>query len=127
MTDDSDFFENTTENIDLSKYPNLERYFNDYVESDGALLEDCRLPNLIMWIRLLVEPDKGEWTDPTEFFEMEDDDAEEFCSWGSNSRWKNVFMPLVMTDPEFFKRKCLELAETKGDPNVEEWLKAHNV
>ena len=79
------------DNTDLSEFPNLERYFNHFVETDGSPeMQDC-LPNLIIWIRLIVEPHEGKWIDPMTFFGLDDEDAEDFYTWGHNSRWKNVF------------------------------------
>ena len=110
------------DNTDLSEFPNLERYFNHFAETDGAPeMQDC-LPNLIIWIRLIVEPQEGEWIDPMTFFGLDDEDAEDFYSWGHNSRWKNVFWPYALNELEHVKAKCLELAKDHGDPSVEDYV-----
>ena len=109
---------------DISKYPNLERYYKHFEETNGkSERNDNGFPNFIIWIRLVVEPEEGEWTDPAKFFELDDDDAEDFNSWGHNSRWAHVFLPFALHNMEFVKEKCIELAEKHGDPNVEEYLK----
>ena len=110
---------------DISKYPNLERYYRHFEETQGkSERHDYSLPNFIIWIRFAVEPNDGkEWTDVVQFFELDEDDALEFNSWGHNSRWANVFLPFALNNMEFVKGKCIELAERFGDPNVEEYLK----
>jgi hypothetical protein len=109
--------------IDLSKFPNLERYFNHFERTNGLPeMKDC-LPNLLIWIRLIVEPDDGEWIDPSKFFKFNKEDSIEFSCWGRHSRWKNVFWPFAQNNLEFVKEKCLELAEAHGDPSVEDYVK----
>ena len=105
----------------LSKYPNLKRYFKHFAKNEGEPELNGFLPNLIVWIRLLVEPENGEWTDPVAFFGLTGDEAEDFFSWGSNSRWKNVFWPFAIENLDLVKEKCMELAELHGDPSVEEY------
>lgn len=108
---------------DMSNYPNLERYFNHFANAHGEPeSRDC-LPYLIVWIRLLVEPDDGERTDPTAFFEMDKEDTERFHCWGRNSRWKNVFWDFALNNLDKMKEKCIELANRQGDPDVEDCLK----
>ena len=109
---------------DISKYPNLERYYKHFEETNGkSERNDDSFPNFIIWIRLVVEPEEGEWTSPPAFFEFDEEDAEEFYSWGHNSRWAHVFLPFAIHNMELVKEKCIELAEKHGDPNVEEYLK----
>lgn len=72
---------------DISNYPNLERYFNHFVNTRGEPESGDCLPYFIVWIRLLVEPDDGEWINPAAFFEMNEEDKERFHCWGHNSRW----------------------------------------
>ena len=61
---------------DISKYPNLERYYKHFEETNGrSERHDDSFPNFIIWIRLVVEPEEGEWTDPAKFFELDEDDA----------------------------------------------------
>ena len=111
---------------DISKYPNLERYYKHFEETNGqSERHDDSFPNLIIWIRLVVEPeDEGkEWTDVAQFFGFDEDDSEDFHSWGHNSRWAHVFFPFALNNLDLVKDKCIELAEKHGDPNVEEYLK----
>lgn len=111
---------------DISKYPNLERYYTHFEKTKGlSERQDGSFPNLIIWIRLNVEPeyDGKEWIDAAQFFELDEDDTEEFYSWGHNSRWANVFLPFALINLDLVREKCIELAEKRGDPNVEEYLK----
>ena len=105
---------------ELSKYPNLARYYRHFEEHHGEGEVSGWMPKLITWIRTIVEPDEGEWIDPVQAFGMEEYDAEEFCSWGHNSRWWNVFWPFAASDMERTRESCLLLAEKHGDPNVDE-------
>ena len=125
MDSEDDFFEDSkedTSSIDLSEFPNLERYFNHFEETDGVPEMQGCLPNLIIWIRLIVEPKDGDWIDPMSFFGLDDEDAEDFYSWGHNSRWKNVFWTFAQSNLKLVKEKCLELAKEHGDPSVEDYV-----
>lgn len=130
MDDESEFFVDSNEGgktpIDLSKFPNLERYFKHFEETKGLPeMQDC-LPNLIIWIRLIVELQEGERIDPMRFFGLDDEDAVDFYSWGHSSRWKNVFWSYALNELEHVKEKCLELANEHGDPSVEDYIKKAN-
>ena len=109
---------------DISKYPNLERYFKHFEETSGTPESNNCLPYLIVWIRLLVEPEDGKrWIDPPAFFGLDEDEAEDFYSWGHNSRWKNTFWDFAINNIDRLKEKCIELAGSRGDPSVEEYIK----
>lgn len=101
--------------LELDKYPHLRTYFTRYVESDGASENPNYLPCLIVWIRMAMD---AAGTDPAAFFEMDEETAEDFYSWGHNSRWNNTFRSYLDSDYEFALRKCIELAQDYGDPEV---------
>lgn len=102
----------------LNKYPNVQRYVADYIETEGAGPGGTRLPNLIIWIRETLERNN---IDVTEYFDWADDWREEFYSWGHNSRWGNTFIHWLSSDElEYQLDAIANIAKEFGDPNIEE-------
>ena len=109
---------------DLDKYPHLKKAVEHFYDTDGQAEELGLLPNLIIWIRNTI-PDS---VDPAEFFGMDNDTAEDFYSWGHNSRWANTFWTYLQTHFDWCVACCLDLADQYGDFDVEQTLKeAKNV
>lgn len=103
---------------ELDKYPNLKKYFTFFMETDAGLPEDPGLlPRLIVWIRTHVDAND---IDPAEFFDMDEETAEDFYTWGHNSRWKNVFCDYIESYRSLALARCLELARRYGDPAIDE-------
>ena len=118
-----------TPNSEFSKYPNLQKYLSHFYENKGTPEHRGYLPNLILWVELLtaefeiennITEIDSKHIDIASFFEMAEDDADEFHSWGHSSRWKNVFWPFAECNQEIMERKCLKLASLRGDPDVDE-------
>ena len=107
--------------IDLSvldKYPNVQKYIKDYIKNDGEMSTPGRLPNLVVWFRETLEKNNA---DVAEYFGWTEEWADEFYSWGHNSRWANVFMAwLEPDDIEEHLDAIKDIAEEYGDPDVEE-------
>lgn len=97
---------NESQKEELNKYPELKAMVEEYIATDGKAIEDEKgekhLPKLIHWMRCHLEDDIG-WDKMCEFLEWDEDggDWENFCSWGHNSRWVNVFWPWVDGDFEY--------------------------
>ena len=108
----------------MCDYPNLFKYYNQYRRKKGRPEHSGCFPNLIIWIREALDDDQWKITD---LLEMDDDEKEEFGSWGTNSRWAHVVEPLVEelllgNDSEqrkWMKDILLEIAGQYGDPDVE--------
>jgi len=102
----------------LNNYPNVQRYVADYIETEGASPDGTRLPNLIIWIRETLEKNG---VDVPNFFEWEEDWAEDFHSWGRNSRWGVTFRNWLSFDElEYHLETIANIAEEYGDPDIEE-------
>ena len=106
--------------IDLSildGFPNVQKYIKEYIYNEGLSNKPMRLPNLIVWFRETLEKNG---VDIPYYFDWDDDLCEEFYSWGHNSRWSNVFASwLEPDDIEEHLENILDIAETYGDPNVD--------
>lgn len=103
----------------------MTRKHQDHTLSGAKLLSDkadsrqcARLPNLIIWFRETLENND---VDVPEYFGWTEEWAEEFYSWGHNSRWANVFASwLEPDDIEEYLEEILDIARTFGDPNVDD-------
>ena len=102
----------------LNKYPNLTKAVKHYEDTDGDSEHEGYLPNLIVWIRQVLPID----IDPAEYFEMDDETAEDFYSWGHNSRWNHTFRDWLDSGFEFCVEKCIDLAEEYGDYDIEAYM-----
>jgi len=103
---------------ELDKYPHLTEAVKHYEDTDGDSEHKGCLPNLIVWIRQVLPLD----IDPAEYFEMDDETAEDFYSWGHNSRWNHTFRDVLESDFEFCVRKCIDLAKEYGDYDIETYM-----
>ena len=103
----------------LDDYPNLRKCVKHFYETNGQAEHDGYLPNLIVWIRQVLD-EVGE--DAAERFSMPQEVAEDFWSWGHNSRWANTFW--FWLHAHFFGcvEECIELAEDAGDYDVEKYF-----
>ena len=103
---------------DLAKYPHLWKAVQHFYQNDGRPEHIGHLPNLIVWIRHFVENEE----DVAQRFDMPEEVAEDFYGWGHNSRWANTFW--WWTRLHFFGVvvNCLDIAETHGDFDVEQYM-----
>ena len=108
----------------MQKYANLAKYFEHYLDTHGKAEHVNCLPNLIIWIREVLDNDSQRAAD---LFNMTDEEREDFYSWGSNSRWAHTFtMKLdelidydVMENTTDVPDILMSLAEEEGDPDIE--------
>lgn len=94
------------------KYPNLHKYITNFIKNNGESEDPEYLPKLLVWIRRTTD-------DRPVDFHMDDETYEEFCCWGHNSRWKNVFWNYMIDNLEYVIEVCLELAKRNGDCEIE--------
>ena len=102
---------------EMEKYPNLNKYFRFFIENPGDTEDPGFLPRLIGWIRTHVDAYD---LDAAELFDMDEDTAEDFYTWGHNSRWANTFTSYIECDPNLALERCLRLARRYGDPAIGE-------
>lgn len=105
----------------IKKYPNLHKYYNSYLQREGRPEHEHCFPNLLIWFRCVIDNDDEL---AMNILEMDDDERDEFCSWGHNSRWNHVAAPifdsLMATAPEELRDMLVDLAEQNGqDPDIE--------
>lgn len=105
---------------ELEQFPNLKQAVEHFYNTDGKAEHEGSLPNLIVWIRVVL--DKAE-QDAPEFFEMSEEKAEDFWSWGHNSRWSNTFAGYLETHFCWCVALCIDLATDQGDFDVEQYIK----
>ena len=111
---------------EMKQYPHLMEYYDHFVKSGGKPEHDGCFPNLILWIRLALGEER-EW-DITQLLEMTEETEEEFGSWGHNSRWAHVVVPMLeqflLEDDEdlhsYYVGVLLNIAGDYGDPDVEQ-------
>lgn len=72
----------------LESYPLLKNCVHKFIDHNGCSPIPHRLTDLTVYIRMLniFEPDVFRWNDFV---------YDEFCSWGHNSRYKNVLEPML--------------------------------
>lgn len=108
------------ENLDkLKRFKNLYRYALYFAKNNGDSEHYMRLPNLTIWCRLTLEKNG---VDVPNFFGWDDAVAEDFYSWGHNSRWNHTFgywMEQWILDKEVIDM-LEEAAIEYGDPDVYE-------
>lgn len=110
----------------IQDYPNLYEYYDHYIKTQGQAEHDGCFPNLILWIRLALGEER-EW-DITQLLEMTEEQEEEFGSWGHNSRWAHVVVPMLeqflLEDDEDLHEWCvgvlMDIAGDYGDPDAEQ-------
>ena len=108
----------------IQKYANLAKYFEHYLDTHGKAEHVNCLPNLIIWIREVLDNDSQRAAD---LFNMTDEEREDFYSWGSNSRWNHTFRDCLdlMIDQDVDENTTvvpdilMSLAEEEGDPDIE--------
>ena len=90
----------------LKGYPRLKKYAKHFEKTRGDSEIAGFLPFIVIWFRdLFKEAGIDDSQVPIEF-EMDDDTAEEFWSWGHNSRYANVFAQYLLDNLDF----CIDIA-----------------
>lgn len=78
----------------IKQYPELERCVQDFIVNDGCNPDPLYLTDLTVYIRKLD-------VDEPELFGWDEDTAEDFYTWGHNSRYANVLEPMLRCDLEW--------------------------
>lgn len=98
--------------IELGKYP----YFKSYVESykNGECANLCITQLAYFFKRMCLDNN----LDEQELFNWDNDVAEDFYSWGSNSRWANTFEWWLSENLDTAVKIGLELCAEYGDRDI---------
>ena len=97
----------------LDKYPRLKECVEEYVELNGDSKKQGYLPKLVVYVRCMG-------LDEPEFFGFDKEWADEFYSWGHNSRYVHVFNPLLYDNLEEYLEAILEELDWRHEDWVEE-------
>ena len=99
----------------LNNYPVLKSVTDDFIINNGVDPDPAYLTDLVVYIRKLN-------VDEPEFFGWDDETAEDFYTWGHNSRYGNVLEPMLMTDLDFYIRTILDYLDSSGirEPEIPE-------
>lgn len=109
----------------MDEYPNLKRYFDDYIANKGVAEHEGCYPNLIIWVREALG-EQGHMI--VDYLEMPDFEVDEFWSWGHNSRWRHVVQPYFyeyLVEGTIDQRNAMaemleDIAGIYGDPDIEQ-------
>lgn len=88
----------------LEKYPTLKECVEDFIENEGENPDSSRLTKLVVYIRELCiyEPDVFKWDDEV---------AEDFYTWGHNSRYAFVLEPMLCNNLNWHIECLLDVLE----------------
>jgi len=99
----------------LESYPNLKGYIESYIKNDGYPEENGCLPHFIYFFkRMCLDND----IDVEQFFNWDEETAEDFYSWGHNSRWANTFSCCVDAKFKRYVDDALYLVSEYGDIDI---------
>jgi hypothetical protein len=100
--------EETKERLEF--FPKLKEVVEDFIENDGMNPNPLLLTPLTVYIRQLQ-------VDEPSLFEWDEDTAEDFYTWGHNSRYSNVLEPMLIMNFEFSIEHLLDWLEEKIGAN----------
>ena len=111
----------------LKMFSNLSRYVKHFEKTEGGNEKDSYLPYVVIWFRELLDK-AGYEDDAPEVFGFDEDETEEFYSWGHNSRWNHVFATWLESNMDFALETAFDLIDGDKslydfDPNIEELVK----
>ena len=113
----------------LKDYPNLKKYALHFDKTGGMEEIPGYLPYLVIWFRQLFEKAGIDDGGVPELFGYDEysDEAEDFWSWGHNSRYSNVFCGWLADDMDYTLNLAFDLMEqyelTDFDPDVAKIVK----
>lgn len=106
----------------LKAYPNLKKYALHFEKTRGESEMAGYLPFIVIWFRDLFKKAQIDDGEVPVLFEMDDDTAEDFWSWGHNSRYSNVFSWWILDGMDFAIDVALQIIKNndcKGfDPDI---------
>lgn len=74
----------------------LDSYVKSFKKNEGCSEQPTLLPYLVIYFRQAFEKLGVGDVDVPEYFNWDDETAEEFFSWGHNSRWNHVFTYMLL-------------------------------
>ena len=99
----------------LEQYPNLNKYVNSFIENEGYPEETGHISNLVYFFkRMCIDNNLNE----EELFQWTKEEADDFYTWGHNSRWANMFAYYLECNFNKCISIALALAKRYGDINL---------
>lgn len=98
--------------MNLDKYPYLKSYVESYKR--GECKAGCITDLTYFFKKFCINYD----LDEAELFGWDEDMAEDFNSWGHNSRWANVFEPFLAENLDDCLNIAVVLVEEYGDRDI---------
>ena len=99
----------------LKNYPRLKKYATHFEKTSGDAEIAGYLPFVVIWFRDLFKRARIDDGEVPVLFEMDDDTAEDFWSWGHNSRYSNVFSWWILDDIDFAIDVALQIIENNKE------------
>lgn len=90
----------------LKDYPRLKKYATHFEKTRGDAEIAGYLPFIVIWFRDLFKKANIDDGEVPVLFEMDDETAEDFWSWGHNSRYANTFSWYLLSNLDF----CVDIA-----------------
>jgi len=100
----------------LESYPNLKKYVEHYIETDGEPEDEGCISNLVCYFKLqCLKHNLNE----TKVFKWNKKISDDFYTWGTNSRWSNTFDTFLYYNFQYVVEIGISLAEKYGDIDVD--------
>lgn len=99
----------------LKNYPRLKKYATHFEKTRGDSEIAGYLPFVVIWFRDLFKKAQIDDSEVPVLFEMDDETAEDFWSWGHNSRYANTFSWYLLSNLDF----CIDIVLQIIDNNPE--------
>lgn len=100
----------------LTAYPNLNKYVNSFIKNNGYPEVKGCVSNLVYFFKLMcINNNLNEET----LFNWDKEIAEDFYTWGSNSRWANTFACCLDAYFNKYIDIAINLAKEYGDIDID--------
>lgn len=103
-------------NKDLDKFPVLKKAIEHFKETGGMSEEPDCIPHFVYFFKQKIYRFD---LDPDLVFEWDSETAEDFWSWGHNSRWAHTACMWIEDHLEECIEEAIELAKKYGDLDLE--------
>lgn len=101
----------------LENYKNLSKYAFHFEKQPYEPEHPGHLNNLIIWFRETL--DNAGVDDVASYFGWDDETAEDFYTWGHNSRWAHTFYSYLINNINDALEIALDLADEFGDVDID--------
>jgi hypothetical protein len=100
----------------MNKYKHLTEYISSYKANGGASEKPPYLPKLVVYFREALEDTVENIPD---FFGWDDETAEDFFTWGRNSRWAHTFNRMLGEHLPEYVDLLVDFMEETGTKDIE--------